>query len=72
MSTCQCQSTLHNHVAGECPNDESAGDENTPPEERNWCKSCRDKAEEIRLAGIMDEPRAGGPPPVRRPGDDAA
>jgi hypothetical protein len=61
MSTCQCHSMKHNHVAGECPNDESAG--GTRPEERNWCQLCRDKANLIRLAGILDLPVATGTPP---------
>jgi hypothetical protein len=49
MSTCQCKSKLHNHVAGECPNDvEGEGDEK--------CGSCKEKDKQIRLRGIGNPP----------------
>ena len=63
MSTCQCKSKLHNHVAGECPNDvEGEGDEK--------CGSCKEKDKQIRLTKIGGASREVGPPPTRRPGDD--
>jgi hypothetical protein len=58
MSTCQCKSKLHNHVAGECPNDvEGEGDEK--------CGSCKEKDKQLQLAGLLEAPVAAGPPPDR-------
>jgi len=58
MSKCLCQSALHNHVAGECPNE--VGDESSEK-----CESCEKKDKEIRLGGISEFPTDVGPPPVR-------
>ena len=56
MSTCQCQSTLHNHVAGECPNDvEGEGGEK--------CRSCKEKDNQLRLEALSN---LGGDQLVRR------
>ena len=66
MSTCQCQSLLHNHVAGECPYDvEGEGGEK--------CRSCKDKDNQLRWEALSNlGGDSVGPPPTRRPGDDAA
>ena len=68
MSKCKCPSMLHNHVAKKCPNDKSEGEEKTRSEEKDWCPKCRDKAKQLRLAGIYDESVERRPPPPTGPG----
>ena len=54
MSTCQCQSSLHNHVEGACPNEVEEGSDK--------CNSCKEKDEQIRLGALGELPVAVGPP----------
>ncbi len=48
MSKCQCQSSLHNHDEGACPNEAN--------EDSGLCDSCKEKDIQLHLDGIVEFP----------------